>query len=223
MTWKYWIIIAKKFNLNLGMGLWLVGCASNLNLNATPKTAEIFSVDFKDAKASPNLQGVGNVTLTGKQLESKLYKITAPGYDAAYLFFGPNDPKTQIEITLQKPLSSPESKIAQAESQIRTLTKILSEREETANSLKKHQNLVGKWLTQTQRFLSAGDIPSAQSSIQELFKIPQEFLPSTAFTLRGKLHMLTGKSNEALADFKQAVSLFPEDIEAQTLIKTISL
>ncbi len=201
----------------------LGSCASTVTIKTTPKNAEISEVPNRDSKAQSKVIGTtGETVLSGQQVSGNLYKISAPGYETVYAYFpSPNDPKALLDFTLPKPLLSAEARLAQAENQVRSLTRILTETEQQRDDLVKNYDQVARLLVLTQRHLNSRAFSDADDALRRLFEISQETLPAAAWTLRGKLKLLKGQMSDARADFEQAVRKSAEETEAKSLLETI--
>ncbi len=201
----------------------LISCASTVTIKTAPKNAEVSEVPNRDTKATPKLIGSsGELILSGQQLNGNLYRISAPGYETVYTYFpSSNDPKVVLDFSLPKPLLSAEARLAQAENQVRSLTRILTETEQTRDDLLKNYDKVARLLVATQRNLNLRAFADAEDTLKRLFELPQDQLPAASWTLRGKLHLLKGQMSDARMDFEQAARKSPEETEAKSLLETV--
>ena len=213
--WRVWI-------LGLGMQLCMsAGCASTVFVKTNPKNAEIALLPGRDARAQSKGLGIGEQALSGAQLKNELYRISSPGYETIYVYMADGIDKTQLDFTLPRPLLSSEGRLAQAENQVRSLSRILADLEQEKGNLQKNYHNVARLLTLAQRHLSMNSLTEAEETVNSLFEIPQEQLPGSAFTLRGKLRLLMGKRTEAAQDFERAIQVYPDDSEARGLLNSI--
>lgn len=198
------------------------GCSTTASvaLKVSPKDGEVVLFGSRNSSSDKKVVGKGEVSLQGDQVANKLYGVKMPGYEQVLIFFPKEQDGGVLDIALPPESSETRDKLAKLEAEVANLRQTLVAEQEQKQKFLSQIHSVGSSVAGAQRYLTLNMLPEAERNINELFKLPPELLPASAYTLRGKLRLTQGRRSDAVADFEKALSLNSGDIEARAFLGT---
>ena len=193
-------------------------------MTVEPPTAEIRLIESLATVRNMNagrLLGKGTVSLGKADYSRKLFLLTASGHEPLAFFVPEIGADEQVKITLFKEDGKLAREAASLRSELDAERRANSQLKETLQKQNNAKHNVGQQLAQLQRVLTLSMNEDAEIASSELFKNSEEFLPVTAYVLRGKLRLLQGKTTEAKGDLQKALRLSPSDREAKALLESL--
>lgn len=187
-------------------------------LRPVPKRADITELNSLKSDAQGQSLGEGEQTLSGQQVDNRLYRISAGGYDPVFVYLLPAQNEAVVEVSLPRKTPNIEEKLAESESRVKALERLLGNEQGKSRERGLSFNELAMNLLLAERYLSAGAPSEAGQVVEKIFTFPTDVLPASAFTLRGKLYLLQGKKEAAMENFRQALQVFPNEIEARAYL-----
>lgn len=197
-------------------------CATpSLAIRATPKEAEISLLTGRSLAAEPKVIGKGVANLKGDQAVNQLLVVKQPGFENVYVFIPKTQDSSVLDLNLAPVKGETQERLAKAESQLLAAQKALADEQVEKNRFMRQLHTVGRLLATAQRYVTLGSPIEANQSLVDLFKLSENLLPASAYTVRAKLRLLEGKRSEAVSDLKKAIALSADELEAKALLETV--
>lgn len=199
--------------------LLLGSCATRFKIDVFPKDATIEALSGGDPKAQGKVLGKGNVEVEADAAVNEVYKLSSPGYETLYVFV---PPKQDGLMTVKLNQLNEMQKIIELEGKLNAADRSVKELQNEINRNRNYLSLIARSMANAQRALSRGSAKEAEVALQQIFNQEKgTFIPASAYTLRGKIHLMKSDRAKAIADLKTALQISPDDSEASFLLKNI--
>ena len=213
----------KLFFLSFMLHFLLISsCASNdITFKIEPNDANIFLLDPKSIDTKNSTPSKGELKTTKEALHGKI--LLFEHKDKESLLLLPMNISESDTIFVKPRLKNTEleKKISELEAKLESEKNLNQQMSEKLLTYDAEKHKIAQLLVRIQIALIQQLPQRADELTNELFKIPETVLPSSAFTLRGKMRLMQNRRSEAKQDFARAMQLSPSDKDAKSFMENI--